>query len=54
MLLGYCVLSAEGRKKLINVEGISGPEHPVLGKIVYDLSLHMGGGICDLHKAIDQ
>lgn len=45
---------AQGRKKLINVEGISGPEHPVLEKTVYDLSLRVGGGIHDLCKAIDK
>lgn len=45
---------AQGTKKLINVEGISGPEHPVLEKTVYDLSLHVGGGIRDRCKAIDK
>lgn len=45
---------AQGRKKLINMEGISGPEHTALEKTVYDLSLHTGGGICDLRKAINK
>ena len=45
---------AQGRKKLINMEGISGPEHPMLEKTVYDLSLCTAGGIRDFCKAIDK
>lgn len=45
---------AQGRKKLINMEGISGPEHLVLEETVYDLSVRAGGGISDLCEAIDK
>lgn len=45
---------AQGRKKLINMEGISGPEHFVLEETVYDLSLCAGGEISNLCEAIDK
>lgn len=54
-LLGLpCPLQPRAGKKLVNTENISGPEHPVLEKTDYDLSLCMGGRICDRHKAIDK
>lgn len=47
-LLGSpCPLRPRAGKKLVNMEDVSEPEHPALEKTDYDLSLCMGGRICE-------